>query len=154
MVIKPLTLNDCERAAAVMQAAYQAPHVGAKPWSRDNLQSLLKSPSPGFGLVMNQPTPNAPIAGFLIARQIVDDAELLALAINPSNQRQGLAKKLLAALVNRLKQEHCDRVFLEVAAENHGAIGLYHTFGFTNTGRRKRYYKNQDALLMTLDIAD
>jgi ribosomal-protein-alanine N-acetyltransferase len=37
---------------------------------------------------------------------------------------------------------------LEVRLSNSSAQGLYELFGFEPVGRRKNYYKNEDALVM------
>ena len=41
---------------------------------------------------------------------------------------------------------------LEVRPTNAAAITLYESLGFAQTGRRRRYYGDEDALLMTLDL--
>ena len=44
-------------------------------------------------------------------------------------------------------------VYLEVRPSNLAARALYGSLGFTETGVRPRYYGDEDALLMTLDLA-
>jgi len=43
-------------------------------------------------------------------------------------------------------------VHLEVRPTNWAAISLYESLGFSTTGRRPRYYGDEDALLMTLNL--
>lgn len=44
------------------------------------------------------------------------------------------------------------RVLLEVRPSNAQARAFYAALGFHETGRRPRYYGDEDALLMTLDL--
>jgi [ribosomal protein S18]-alanine N-acetyltransferase len=44
------------------------------------------------------------------------------------------------------------RVYLEVRPSNLAARALYGSLGFAETGVRPRYYGDEDALLMTLDL--
>ena len=43
---------------------------------------------------------------------------------------------------------------LEVRPSNAAARTLYRSLGFRETGRRPRYYGDEDALLMTLDLSE
>ena len=91
---------------------------------------------------------------FALGRVIAQDAELLTLAVDPSIQGQGFGRKCLRAFEDTAAARGARQVFLEVAAPNDVAIGLYASVGYTRTGRRKRYYKTPDgqhldALIMT-----
>jgi ribosomal-protein-alanine N-acetyltransferase len=50
---------------------------------------------------------------------------------------------------------HVQELFLEVRASNRAALALYLSLGFSQTGRRPRYYIDpvEDALLLTLRLA-
>lgn len=78
-------------------------------------------------------------AGFCAWRQLgPDEAELLNLAVEPSARRQGVA----GALLQHLCQAATGDIFLEVAATNAPAIGLYSRFGWIPVSVRKGYYNN------------
>lgn len=89
---------------------------------------------------------------FIACRAVLDEMELLALAVAPAARRQGLATALHRAALAALTPAVA---YLEVRADNHGAQALYRRLGYRVSGRRKAYYPNPDgsrcdALLMTL----
>lgn len=94
------------------------------------------------------------VAGFVIWNSVLDEAELLNVAVAPGWQGRGLGGRLL---------DHClaqssgaaARVFLEVRASNSDAIALYTGRGFARIGVRKSYYPRpegrEDAWVMQYD---
>lgn len=87
---------------------------------------------------------------FLLARVILDEAELLTLAVTPAVQGQGKGQRLLAQFLQTAREKGASTVFLEVAEGNAPARHLYAKAGFDQTGLRKRYYAGvEDALLLS-----
>jgi ribosomal-protein-alanine N-acetyltransferase len=56
-------------------------------------------------------------------------------------------------LLEEFKERKVKEVFLEVRESNFPAIKLYYKLGFKEIGRRKGYYKGEDALIMKLTLA-
>ena len=83
-------------------------------------------------------------AGFALARQILDEAEILMVAVDPDAQRKGHGTTLMNSLLKRLTNAGVATVFLEVEEGNHPARALYAKLGFAQTGRRKGYYRRAD----------
>ena len=46
-----------------------------------------------------------------------------------------------------------ERLFLEVAADNWQALGLYLSYDFTEVGRRPNYYRRNDGEIMALVLS-
>ena len=95
----------------------------------------------------------AKIAGFILSRRAVDEAEVLTVVVEPSSRRTGCGQRLLGAHLARLASLGVAKVFLEVEEGNVAALALYRRFGFSAEGRRKNYYAKADgsrgdALLM------
>lgn len=93
-------------------------------------------------------------AGFALTRTIAPESELLTIAVHPAHQRQGIARGLMQRWLDGPGITHA---FLEVAADNEGAIALYRALGFRQTGLRKGYYGRPgglaiDALTMTKSL--
>lgn len=88
-----------------------------------------------------------------IVSSILDEAELLRIAVAQSAQGQGVARRLLDTCEVRLRDAGVQRWMLEVAADNQVAIDLYRKAGFQLDGTRKGYYPTAngaiDALLMS-----
>ncbi len=143
------TLADAAPMAALHAACF------AKGWSEKSLASLLKDQ----GLVTHKVTtePAKPLAGFIMARGVGDEAEILTLAVAPRFRRHGLAQTLLRKTSTHLAGSGVERLFLEVNAENDAAIALYEKHGFTAVGRRRNYYRRDghpphDALCLSLNL--
>ncbi len=92
------------------------------------------------------------IAGFISGRRILDEGEILNLAVKPSLRRHGLGKTLVQALLKAFTQEGAVQVFLEVRESNATAIAFYQRLGFRQIGERSRYYQNpvEAALVLSL----
>jgi len=95
--------------------------------------------------------------GFILVRTILDEAEILTLAVRPSGRRNGMGARLVRAAVHRARSMGAERLFLEVAEDNVVARALYAGCGFRTTGRRRGYYARPDgvgvdALLLVLNL--
>ncbi|PVA09337.1 ribosomal-protein-alanine acetyltransferase [Pelagivirga sediminicola] len=139
-------MSAADRLAGLHARAFAGQGRG---WSADEFADLLASP-----LTCLHSAPN----GFALSRLIADEAELLTLAVDPQQRRQGIAAALLAALEADLAARGAARQFLEVAADNTGARALYANAGYVETGRRAEYYARPggdrvDALLMEKPLA-
>ena len=92
------------------------------------------------------------LVGFAVAMPLLDEAELLLIAIAPAHQAQGLGRSLLAALRQALSDRGCEKLFLEVRESNTRARHFYIAAGMAEVGRRKNYYptplEREDALLL------
>jgi ribosomal-protein-alanine N-acetyltransferase len=92
------------------------------------------------------------VVGMIVAWLFVDEVHIATLATHPDFRRQGIAQKLLTHTLRYTSDEGAVSSFLEVRESNLAAQAMYRKFGYENTGRRKRYYKDndEDAVLMTL----
>ena len=89
------------------------------------------------------------VVGFLLAQcPIPEEAEILALAVDPHVRRSGVAATLLRAFL----EGRSGRVWLEVRASNTAARRLYEGLGFVAGGVREGYYiaPPEDAIVMEL----
>ena len=92
------------------------------------------------------------VVGMIVAWLFVDEVHIATIATHPDFRRQGIAQKLLTHTLRYTSDEGAVSSFLEVRESNIAAQEMYRKFGYENTGRRKRYYKDndEDAILMTL----
>lgn len=134
---------DPARLAAIHAEAFAA------PWDQAALAELLASP--GVFAVAEED-------GFILIRVVVDEAEILTLAVRPSVRRAGLGARLVEAAVVRAAALGAERMFLEVAEGNAAARALYARSGFVEMGRRRGYYshadgRREDALTLVLNFS-
>ena len=129
-------------ALAIMQA-----QVMPNPWSAAQFSGSLEA-----GHISWVVGAGEALAGVIVFSLVVDELELLTLAVNKSHQRQGLARTLLHCGLRGLEVASAARCTLEVMQGNEPAIKLYQSAGFTEVGRRKHYYRLDsgpvDALVM------
>ena len=72
----------------------------------------------------------------------------------PEKRRNGVAQRLLEALILELKSREINSLALEVRASNLAAQKLYEKNGFQQVGCRKKYYVNpqEDALILRKEL--
>jgi ribosomal-protein-alanine N-acetyltransferase len=127
--------------AAIHAAAFPPDEV----WSSNVISLHIGLPG-GFGFIDAR-------GGMILGRTIVDEAEILTLAVLPDSRLQGLGRDLLQAAMRRAAGAGAQTMFLEVAEDNIAARRLYASQGFTEVGLRKRYYANgADALVMRVAL--
>ncbi|MBY0423534.1 MAG: GNAT family N-acetyltransferase, partial [Parvularculaceae bacterium] len=98
-------------------------------------------------------TAGAEPQGFALWRSLGDEAEILSIAVAPEHRRRGMAAALLDEVAISATSEGMRAIFLEVAANNAPARGLYERAGFYRVGLRRKYYRNgADALVLRKDL--
>lgn len=95
------------------------------------------------------------LGGFLMARLLPGEAEILKIATALTFRRQGIANLLLTSFFALAKAREISKIHLELRAANTPAHALYKKNAFEMTGRRRNYYTapQDDALCLTLSIA-
>jgi ribosomal-protein-alanine N-acetyltransferase len=106
-----------------------------RPWSESEFAAYLIDPLVIFC---------GDADGFALGRVVVDEAELLTIAVSPDHRRRGLGYRLMVDFLSQGAARAAKKCFLEVAANNHAAIGLYRSQGFQETARRAGYYRQTD----------
>ncbi|MCS7215649.1 MAG: ribosomal protein S18-alanine N-acetyltransferase [Thermodesulfovibrio sp.] len=119
------------------------------PWSLEAFKSEIFNPNS----ILRIAELDGEIAGYIVLRKIIDQSELLSIAVKPGLRRKGIATELIKNVLNEIKSSiKC--CFLEVRVSNFEAISLYEKIGFKKVGKRKNYYllPKEDATVMKLDI--
>ena len=86
---------------------------------------------------------NNTIKGFIICNHLYEKMEILLLFVKDEFRNQGIGKKLVEYLYKL-----SEIITLEVSVENYPALHLYEKLGVKEVGRRPKYYKGIDALIM------
>ncbi|WP_276553297.1 ribosomal protein S18-alanine N-acetyltransferase [Acinetobacter courvalinii] len=123
--------SDLESVAAIERL------VQTHPWNKQQFQESLASYQCTVYEQANQ------VVGFCILQPVLDEANLLLMAIHPSQQGKGLGYELLDQSIQQLKNNPI-QIFLEVRESNTTAIRLYEKTGFHQIDVRKNYYPNPD----------
>ena len=118
-------------------------------WNIDILKDELNSENSKFVCAKLENT----VIGFAGIKIILDEADIMNIAVMENYRRQGIATLLLNYILNICKEKNIETLNLEVNEENFSAISLYQKLGFKECGRRKQYYDNKyDAILGTCQI--
>ncbi len=130
-------------AHAVEQIVKKCPE--AANWSSESYQELDRRGQSAWVVEAH-----GSICGFLVARTVADQGEILNLAVDPASRRSGNASALLHRAIAEFRRRGITDVFLEVRESNSAAISFYESRGFMRTGRRPGYYQNpaEAAVLM------
>ena len=91
-----------------------------------------------------------PPVGFVLARVVADEAEILTLAIDPVGRRCGTGGALVAAAAGTALAMGARNLWLEVAEDNAAARALYAGARFEAAGRRPGYYRRKDGTVDAL----
>lgn len=140
--LEPATRAYATALAAIHEAAFP---IGER-WGPDAIGLQLGLPG-AFGFVSAQ-------GGFILARVAADEAEILTLAVDPAVRRGGIGRALMTRAMGTAGSRGALAMFLEVADANAAARALYAACGFSEVGRRKRYYPGGvDALVLRATIS-
>lgn len=138
-IIREMNRGDIPSVAALEAVVYD------QPWSPRVFFDELAMDNREYLVITNGDKRVIGYGGLLV---IDDDAHITTLAVAPEARGQKLGKKLMMALVDQALGIGARHLTLEVRLSNSSAQGLYELFGFAPVGRRKNYYKNEDALVM------
>lgn len=142
---RPMRPEDLDRIFAIETEAYDF------PWSERIFQDCLRV---GYSCWVIASWSG--IHGYGIMSVAVGECHLLNLCIDPRYQSQGLGRRLLRHLLAIAQGHRAGRAYLEVRPSNLPARRLYHSEGFVEIGRRKRYYPadegREDAVVLARDL--
>jgi ribosomal protein S18 acetylase RimI-like enzyme len=105
-------------------------------WSRESLAVWLE---PGRGRAWLATLAGRPV-GYALFLLAPGECELLRIGVAPPARRRSVARRLLAAALDRLADGGRATCHLEVRADNAAAIALYRSLGFAPGPLRARYY--------------
>jgi [ribosomal protein S18]-alanine N-acetyltransferase len=139
MTIKAVTsADDLSGLARLHKACF------ARAWTEEAMRDLLEIAGT---LALYAPH------GFVMARVMGDEAEILTIAVAPGARRGGVGSALLCEAARHAYKQGARAMFLEVAEFNAAAMALYARARFREIGRRKCYYgPSEDALVLRADL--
>ena len=151
-VVRPAAPHDFERIMALERACFE----GELAYSRRQLQYLV--------FLANSTTlveeAAGVIRGFIIVlfRTGSSVAGIETVNVDPFFRKQGVGRRLLAAVEEDIKRKGARRIRLEVSVTNRAAITLYETTGFHKVGVLKNYYhflhgNSRDAVRMIKELS-
>jgi ribosomal-protein-alanine N-acetyltransferase len=150
LVIEPMQRRDLRRGVMAIESVSYP-----RPWSHGVFESELAQVRAGtrrYLVARRLDGPGkgrGPVVGYAGLWFSGDEAHVTNVAVEPAQQRTGVATALLVALGEAAIEHGCSAWTLEVRVSSVGAQELYRRFGFNPAGVRARYYENtEDAIVM------
>ena len=155
-MIRAIRTDDCEAIAAIEAQTFNT------AFDRGSLLTFMKMRAfcgfvddaniPNTAYERNNLDMSSNLVGYLLATIILDEAEILSIAVSSDHQNCGRGAGLLGHFLAYIDTQDVKTALLEVAADNVSALTLYHRHGFAEFGRRPSYYKRSygdcDAIMM------
>jgi ribosomal-protein-alanine N-acetyltransferase len=143
--VRGMRIEDVATVSTLENVSYEF------PWSAGIFSDCVKAGHPCWVLSVD-----SVIAGYGILSMGAGEAHLLNICVDPAYRGHGLGRHLLGRLVDIARWNGAERLFLEVRPSNPLAKTLYESVGFSEIGRRPRYYParngREDAIVMALDL--
>jgi len=138
IIIDRISDLSVEELAAQLVDLLDASYDHGSPWTKEQFVLALQQEKNHFLYVVN----GRNLVGFLAYSYLLDQADIINLAIHPDFQKEGLATQLLMLMEENLNKAKIKEVFLEVRAKNLAAQKFYQVQGFEKISMRSHYYKN------------
>ena len=118
-------------------------------WSEAQIAACARGEGAAEYLVLHEGERVLGIASFTVA---AGECDIINLAVEKGSRRKGCGTLLLQSVFERARGKGAGKCFLEVAEGNLAAASLYKKSGFAAVGRRKGFYRGEDALVMEKDL--
>ncbi len=150
-VIEPAVDGDIPVLSDIHAASF------ANDWSDDEIAALMGGAGVSTMVARRRlPFGTRRPVGFLMARSVLDEAEVLTLAVSPAWRGLGIGRDLVRQTLRSLSLNGTHSVFLEVDSDNSSARRLYEGAGFRQVGLRRGYYSASNgagtALVLRRDL--
>ncbi len=144
MILRNAKSGDARRLAEIDRQCFP------QPYSESMLSHDIQY---GDNLTLLTAVIEQEIVGYIEIMIVADECEIQRVAVLPEYRRRYVASMLMDATLHLSESLGIKSHYLEVRAGNEPAIKLYEHFGFQKNGVRKKYYGDEDAVLM-LRIGD
>ena len=137
--------------AHVAQVAELEKLCFSDPWSENSVASELNNRLSLWLVALDGDT----VAGYVGSQSVLDQADMMNIAVHPAYRRQGIGRDLVLALSDALMEKGICGLMLEVRQSNAPAIALYEQLGFVQVGLRPNYYRNpkENALILRKELS-
>ncbi len=140
MMIEPMNASHVPQIAQLEKRCF------SDPWSEKSIASELENPLSVWLVAVD----GGQLIGYVGSQTVLGETDMMNLAVAPEARRQGTGRALVLALVDALTEKGSHSLMLEVRVSNTPAQKLYEGLGFSQVGRRPKYYVNprEDALIL------
>jgi ribosomal-protein-alanine N-acetyltransferase len=144
VLIRPLVEEDLESILRTEEATYPT------PWTKGIFRDELAAP----GRVYLVAEANGEVVGYAGLMLVLPEAHVTSVTVDPQRRGSRIGNRLMLRICREALAAGANSLTLEVRVSNRNAQALYHRFGMAPVGVRKRYYKDEDALVMWVHDID
>ena len=87
------------------------------------------------------------VLGYIIVEETPDIVNVIDVFVVIDRRNEGIAGKIMSVVIDNYSDRNV-KFMLEVRKDNLPAINLYKKFGFRQIYVRRKYYKDQDGIIM------
>jgi [ribosomal protein S18]-alanine N-acetyltransferase len=146
--LRPVTNDDLPEICRIEREVHLA------PWSETSLKAEIEKPYSHL-LVMTDDETDSHIAGYVVFWIMLEECQILNVAVGLPYRRRGLAKQMVRQVVSLAVKKGIKKVVLDVRKSNHAALQLYQGIGFAVVHISKAFYSDgEDAYRMLLSLED
>lgn len=140
MLVRKMTLEDVEAVYTISTKCF------SEPWSLESIKQEVNNAVASYFVAEEEHA----IVGYAGLWHVLDEGEVINIAVCEEVRRQGIGEALLKKLLEEAKARKITVIHLEVRASNKGARSLYEKYGFNAIALRKGYYHKplEDAVIM------
>ena len=121
------------------------------PWGMDSIADTLTMQNTSLYLIEKEGRP----ISYCLFSSVLDEAELLRIAVLPEERRRGFADLMFKMLFAEWSVRGIRKIFLEVRRSNVPASALYEKNGFQPVFIRENYYGDgEDAVVYVCEPND
>ena len=142
-MIRPATERDLPEVLSIERKSVTAPH-----WPEEEYRAMLGMEGVKRGFFVAEIAER--VAGFAVGRMVGEHGEIESVVVGRETQRKGVGRALCETVMEWASVEGASAIELEVRVGSVGALALYKSLQFVETGRRKGYYREplEDAIAM------
>ncbi len=138
LTLAPLTESDLPQAMDLERRTYST------PWSERVFRDELEAP----GRTYVKAVAGGRLVGYAGLMMVGDEAHITTVVVDADHRGGGVGTRVVLELVDVALSAGAHSLTLEVRVSNQAAQALYRRFGMSPVGVRKKYYVDEDALIM------
>lgn len=144
ILIRPLAEADLPSILRIEEATYPT------PWTEGIFRDEMAAP----GRVNLVAEADGEVVGYSGLMVILPEAHVTSVTVDPQRRGSRIGTRLMLRISQEALAAGANSLTLEVRVSNRNAQALYQRFGMAPVGIRKRYYKDEDALVMWVHDID
>lgn len=140
MHLRRMEIEDAKEIEIIEKQSF------ALPWSKYEIEKTFLAGNNLFCIATIQ----GEVVGYIGMLMVLDEGNIINIAVKSDFRRCGIAKGLLVFLIAEAKKEEVKHITLEVRQSNAIAIKMYESLGFEAVGIRKNFYERptENAVIM------